>query len=151
MRGSMNKGIYCLILRSEGARIEIGSLGEMEFRPGYYIYTGSALGPGGLLRVKRHLELAAYRDRDPRWHLDYLLIHERFSPVAAICGCTTDPLECAVAREIGGEYIPGFGSSDCSCRSHLFFRPRDPASEVRRALKHFGIPVSSKRINTDRR
>ncbi|MDH7594115.1 MAG: DUF123 domain-containing protein [Methanomicrobiales archaeon] len=147
----MNKGVYCLILRSEGARIEIGSLCDVEFWPGYYIYTGSALGPGGLVRVKRHLDLAVHRNRNPRWHLDYLLLHERFSPVGAICGSTAERLECAVATEIGGECIPGFGSSDCSCRSHLFYRSQDPASEVRRALERFGIPISSKRINTDRR
>ena len=50
-------GSYVLVLRADlPARLAIGSLGELEIRPGYYLYTGSAFGPGGLrARAGRHL------------------------------------------------------------------------------------------------
>lgn len=42
------KGIYCLILKTGGAVLDVGALGgEVTFPAGYYVYVGSALGPGG--------------------------------------------------------------------------------------------------------
>ena len=41
-------GTYALILSCKSnVRIEIGRLGTMRLQPGYYVYLGSALGPGG--------------------------------------------------------------------------------------------------------
>jgi Uri superfamily endonuclease len=41
-------GTYILVLRSQiGARAKIGRLGYLAVEPGYYLYTGSAFGPGG--------------------------------------------------------------------------------------------------------
>ena len=50
-------GTYALILRASTAQtIQIGRLGDLVMQPGYYIYVGSAFGPGGLAaRVGRHL------------------------------------------------------------------------------------------------
>jgi sugar fermentation stimulation protein A len=42
---------------------------------------------------------------------------------------SSDRLECELARAIEGIAswsIPGFGRSDCGCRSHLFGMPEDP-------------------------
>lgn len=145
----MRGGIYCLVLRSEGAAIRIGSLGERTFGAGYYIYVGSALGPGGLERVGRHLRFAREKKRTPRWHLDYLLQDPRFRPVGAVCGCTGERLECRLASEIGGVSIQGFGSSDCTCPSHLFHRHIDPLPELRSAFERLCIPHTSKSINNE--
>lgn len=54
---------------SERAEIVVGKLGVLEAQPGYYVYVGSAFGPGGVAaRVGRHFR----REKTLRWHMDYL-------------------------------------------------------------------------------
>ena len=44
-----SKGIYALVLHLEHREeITVGKLGTVTFPAGYYLYVGSALGPGGL-------------------------------------------------------------------------------------------------------
>ncbi|NIR31284.1 MAG: DUF123 domain-containing protein, partial [Gammaproteobacteria bacterium] len=51
------------------ARVRIGRLGLLQLQPGFYLYAGSALGPGGVRgRLAHHRKIA----RRPRWHVDYL-------------------------------------------------------------------------------
>ncbi|GAB7016344.1 GIY-YIG nuclease family protein [Methanogenium cariaci] len=133
------KGIYCLILKTGGAVLDVGALGEVTFPAGYYVYVGSALGPGGLARVQRHIRV--YRkttEHRPRWHIDRLLIDRRFVFTAAVCGETTERQECMLANRIGGDTIRGFGCSDCRCSSHLFCRDSDPQQECGDALTACG-------------
>ena len=48
------KGIYCLIINvKKNTDLKIGSLGDIEFKKGSYIYVGSAQN-GIENRVKRH-------------------------------------------------------------------------------------------------
>ena len=103
----------------KGLKIEIGSQGELHFPQGYYAYTGSARGPGGLSRVVRHQAVLAGRNPARRWHIDYLLPHTTLEMVAV--SRTSLDLECSVARAIGSklETIPKFGSTDCGCLGHL--------------------------------
>ena len=63
-------GTYALMLRcSEHSEIPVGKLGVLAAQPGFYVYVGSALGPGGLAsRVGRHCR----REKSLRWHVDYL-------------------------------------------------------------------------------
>ena len=63
-------GTYALVLRlSRRMEIVVGRLGVLEAQPGYYVYVGSALGPGGLAaRLGRHLR----REKTWHWHVDYL-------------------------------------------------------------------------------
>jgi Uri superfamily endonuclease len=138
-------GTYALILASARAtRLRIGRLGELSVRPGYYVYCGSAFGPGGLAaRVGRHRS----QTRRIHWHIDYLRSATRLDEV----WFTEDPRRrehdwAAVARELMGGSVPlaGFGASDCSCGSHLhFFRTRPSknafAQHVRR--RHPGHAV----------
>ena len=74
----MDKGIYCLVLKNPACTVRVGALGPVSFAAGWHCYIGSALGPGGLVRLERHLRLAAHRDRRPKWHIDYLLTDPRF-------------------------------------------------------------------------
>jgi Uri superfamily endonuclease len=41
-----------------------------------------------------------------------------------------DRYECLLSHELNGTRIPGFGCSDCSCTSHLFYREEEPKDEV---------------------
>lgn len=135
----MDKGVYCLVLRNEGCSLDIGRLGRRNFAPGWHVYVGSALGPGGLKRAMRHARLAAARDRAPKWHIDYLLLSPFFSLEAIYCAPTHEPAECAIARALGGASVSGFGCSDCRCASHLFFRPADPGGEIAVVLAGMGL------------
>lgn len=112
-------GTYTLLLElDEPAAVGIGRLGEREFPAGHYAYTGSALGPGGFARVDRHREVAT-GERDVRqWHVDSLLGLEAATVVAAIRSPGV-AAECAIARGVHADPVPGFGATDCDCDSHL--------------------------------
>jgi Uri superfamily endonuclease len=144
----MDKGIYCLVFQTPGCTIRIGSLGAITFRAGGYIYVGSALGSGGLQRIVRHISLAQLRDKQPKWHVDYLLISPCFSLMYAVSAVTVDPLECLIARGLNEHSIPKFGCSDCSCTSHLFYRQGDPKQEILSAFRELQLdPVIKTIIN----
>lgn len=125
MNLNYDKGIYTLILQlHEDAEREVGKLGILHLKKGYYTYTGSARGSGGFKRVNRHIDVLYGRNRTRRWHIDYLLPITSFR--CAVVSPTDQDLECAVARRIGATYKPitGFGCTDCSCVSHLHFAER---------------------------
>ena len=118
-----NLSTYCLLIKKEkGGKLQIGKLGVFDFPPGYYVYTGSAK-KGLKARINRHLSLK----KNLRWHIDYLL---EKSVVEAIF--LSKKKECEVNREVFS--LPRativtnkFGSSDCSCRSHLaYFLGKSP-------------------------
>jgi len=137
----MDKGIYALILRASGTTIRVGALGGITLPKGYLIYVGSALGPGGLIRVHRHLTLSR-EIRKPHWHIDYLLQDSGISIISSLSAATSSRLECSLAEAIGGAFIPRFGSSDCSCRSHLFARQDDPTEAVAEAFLSIGLTAA---------
>ena len=111
------KGSYVLLIRlPEEQTITIGSLGTLFFPGGYYAYVGSAMG-GVQSRLNHHRQ----ENRKPRWHIDYLLQKAAITDVL-VCE-TRDRAECAIAQALSHQFdsIHSFGSSDCKCRSHLFF------------------------------
>ncbi len=111
------KGSYTLLIRlPEAQTMTLGSLSEVYFPQGYYAYVGSALG-GIKARLGRHLN----RNKKLHWHIDYLLPKASITDI--IIGESEDRVECAIARALSAQFdsIPGFGSSDCRCSSHLFF------------------------------
>lgn len=127
---SSNPGTYALVLRSEGrAGVQIGRWGCLDVRRGYYLYVGSALGPGGVrARVARHC-----RERKTRhWHIDYL---RECADISAVWyRHAPDRDEHRWARAAAGldacEPVPGFGCSDCRCVSHLFFSAVEPRFDL---------------------
>lgn len=137
----MEKGTYALLLALEKeASIAVGRLGTFTFPRGYYIYVGSA--QGGLdARVKRHLK----SEKRLRWHIDYLLESARVVEVwYALGGESQECLWCQVAQEMPRSEIPvpGFGSSDCRCPSHLIYFPSRPSLQLfQRRLKDKGEGV----------
>ena len=119
---NMDPGIYTLIIWLDKEKeIQVGSLGRISFMKGYFAYTGSARGPGGVIRVKRHLDVLSGLNTARRWHIDYLLPDASFEDV--VITYTMQDLECVIAQKIGAELtsIPGFGCTDCRCPSHLHF------------------------------
>jgi len=115
-------GIYTLILSlPQAGQIKVGSLGVMDFARGFYSYTGSARGSGGLKRIDRHILVLEGIKTTRRWHIDYLLPHARFLEV--FISKTTLDLECRIAKAMGKRLVPvpGFGCTDCRCKGHLHY------------------------------
>jgi Uri superfamily endonuclease len=132
-------GIYTLILSlSQAEQIKIGSLGVIDFAGGFYSYTGSARGPGGLKRVDRHILVMDGIKKTQRWHIDYLLPYT--SLVEMFISKTTRDLECSIANALGKQLmaVPRFGCTDCRCPSHLHYslelqKMRDATAAAHRA------------------
>ena len=137
----MDKGTYCIVLKNPACAVEIGALGPVSFTAGWHGYIGSALGPGGLARLERHLRLAEHRDKRPKWHIDYLLSDPRFPVAYAVSAPSAERLECRLADALArsGTGVPRFGCSDCDCPSHLLHWERDPKNEILAAFTGLGL------------
>jgi len=132
------EGTYALLLRLDKPElIQVGRLGEFTFPAGWYVYVGSARGPGGLAaRLARHRRRMADGKR-LRWHVDYLLERARLVEVWSVV--SDQRLECEWARVFadapGGEIpVPRFGSSDCHCPAHLIYFAAHPVAALSHAL-----------------
>ena len=113
------KGNYIILAQlSRKRRITIGRLGDIQFHPGYYAYVGSAMS-GLKPRLSRHLK----SNKKLHWHIDYLLAKALVKKIIVSENRNGSKIECAIARQLEKEldFITGFGSSDCKCKSHLFF------------------------------
>lgn len=114
------KGTYTIVLElDDSKKIEVGALGEMDFEKGFYAYTGSALGPGGLKRVDRHVRVSKGENDTRRWHIDYLSGDASTRILTAVK--SYDEVECDVVNRIQGYRMRNFGASDCGCDSHLVY------------------------------
>jgi len=111
------KGSYILLIKLPTEQsIRIGSLNAVRFPLGYYAYVGSAMS-GFKSRLNHHFQ----GNKRPHWHIDYLL--QKASINGVILCETTGRAECTIAQALSRQFdsIPDFGSSDCKCKSHLFF------------------------------
>ena len=115
-------GTYIIILNlDKDSKLNIGRLGQYQLSRGYYAYVGSALGPGGLTsRIRHHLRSTTA----PHWHIDYL--QPIVEPLVVWYTASKLRLEHTWASVLQSSHratvpVPGFGSSDCRCPSHLFY------------------------------
>jgi len=117
------RGVYVLWLEVFG-EVTVGRLGPWRLA-GTYAYVGSAQGPGGFQRLRRHRDVAEGRNPTRHWHIDFLLAAGTLR--GAFVMETPDPsTECRLARALAQRLppaIPRFGSSDCRCPTHLFAVP----------------------------
>ncbi len=110
-------GIYALLIKNDISRsIKIGSLGQIQFAEGFYVYIGSAQ-RNLHRRISRHYST----HKKLRWHIDYFLVHAKILTHFSL------PLpkeyEEKIAMRMGERFksISGFGASDSRARSHLFY------------------------------
>src|SRR5574340_196450 len=92
-----SRGVYTLILQvnEEPLSLNVGSLGRVNLAAGQYLYTGSALGPGGLdSRLARHLR----REKRLFWHIDYLIVDQRVEVSALVRADCLTRMECQVNK-----------------------------------------------------
>lgn len=113
-------GAYLLVLHPlRRASITVGRLGTVTIAPGWYLYVGSALGPGGLRGRLRHHLRPALR---PHWHIDSL---RQVCKVIAV-GYVVDDHRwehhwaARLAQLASPAPCRGFGASDCRCVAHGF-------------------------------
>jgi Uri superfamily endonuclease len=130
-------GTYALVLKSNhDQKISIGKLGHLRVRPGFYVYIGSAFGPGGLKARIAHHNRSSVR---PHWHIDYLCSILLLDEVWYTYDSEQHEHRWAdVISRLKGATIPmtGFGASDCNCTSHLFaFTAQPPIRSFRRRLR----------------
>jgi Uri superfamily endonuclease len=119
-------GTYILRLHlNEKTRLTIGKRGDFVFPAGAYFYAGSAAGSGGLRgRLAHHLRPV----RKPHWHIDYL---RQAASLRAIWYTVSQTVyehrwaNILLALPESTIIAPGFGSSDCTCPTHLIYLP-DP-------------------------
>ena len=118
-----DRGSYLLILNlKRNRKIDVGKLGKVHFRKGFYVYVGSAMANLSQ-RMARHRRVRKHH----HWHIDELRAVAEFHSVLAIR--SSDRLECELADAvsgIAGWSVPRFGSTDCSCKTHLFGMASDP-------------------------
>lgn len=113
------KGTYVLLINlDQNKSIKVGSLGEIEFKQGFYAYVGSAL-KNLESRIERHCR--DDKDKNFHWHIDYLLSQSKIRKI--IFGESVDRKECRLAKNLDKffDVVEYFGSSDCSCEGHLFY------------------------------
>jgi len=121
-----SKGTYLLEMNnlSENLDIKIGNAGILKLERGFYYYIGSAYGPGNLrARLARHLR----KEKKKHWHIDYLLRYLEITNIWISCGNREN--EHVWSKTLTKEStiiapMQGFGSSDCQCKTHLFFSRR---------------------------
>lgn len=141
------KGTYVLILENHAnIELEIGKLGSLGFKRGWYAYVGSALS-GLEHRIGRHLRAS----KKVHWHIDYLLASPSVELKEVVVAETGERRECEIATRMHMhlDAIPHFGCSDCICHSHLFFASHftELEEEVYRSFQAVNVPFRATRIN----
>ncbi len=133
-----DRGTYLLLVKMGSEKtLTAGRLNPARFKQGYYVYVGSAMSSLSK-RVARHIR----KRKRKRWHIDYLV--NEADAVTAIPIISSVYLECELAdrlQEIAARPVQGFGSSDCSCRAHLFYVAENPLHNLRfiDLIQHYRI------------
>jgi len=125
-------GTYAIVMRAQDRQqLQIGRLGGVQLSKGWYVYVGSAFGPGGLAaRVSRHLRCHKTR----HWHIDHLIWATTVREVwysqrqRDLEHCWA---QAALDQPAARNLLRGFGASDCQCLSHLV---RFPTREAVKTL-----------------
>lgn len=131
-----DRGAYILVLQLRRPReVDVGSLGRIAFEPGYYVYVGSAM-RSLTARIDRHLR----HRKTMHWHVDYL--RDVADAVKASPIRTSQRIEQSIASALSGVLSAGpagFGASDSSQVTHLFYGVSDPLQDRRfhRVLQEF--------------
>lgn len=120
-----DRGCYILLIKLEtNMTIPSGSLGDVTFKAGFFLYIGSGKkNLSGI--VNRHLR----KRKNIQRRVDYLIQAAEW--VKGFPVYTDKDLECSIAQQISrlaSEKIPHFGTSACDCGSHLFYFPKNPFS-----------------------
>ncbi|MDZ4165738.1 MAG: DNA/RNA nuclease SfsA [Smithellaceae bacterium] len=143
-----DSGSYLLLLHlPRDLAIRVGSLGEIFFPAGYYLYVGTAK-----VALSKRLDRHLGKNKAVHWHIDYL--RDQADRCTAIPIRSSTPLEHELAEMVGriaDASVPNFGSSDCHCPSHLFRFAENPLhhQSFMDLLQYFRIDRLEKSLPTD--
>lgn len=133
------KGAYLLIVElPSDITLRVGKKEVVPFKKGSYGYVGSALN-GLEQRIRRHLSSR----KKLHWHIDYLLTDATITRVFIKESSKREECDLANAFEQAFDAIPGFGCSDCACRTHLFFGPAGAMTQRATSLKMKPYPLDA--------
>ncbi len=114
-----SKGAYALLLElAKNLTLDIARFDGRILNPGWYVYSGSAHGTGGLkARLGRHFK----KNKTVHWHIDRLTVAAtKLQALAVPEGDECELLVALLAQPEFNVVVPGFGSTDCRrCSSHL--------------------------------
>jgi Uri superfamily endonuclease len=111
------KGSYILLIElNEDSIIKYGIKKNDLFNKGYYVYVGSALN-NLEKRIQRHIR----SNKKKHWNIDFFLDYSNIINVYYKENNYRE--ECFIAGLLKDIFIPisNFGSSDCKCKTHLFY------------------------------
>lgn len=118
------KGTYTLLMSCRMPfKVRIANNSSVNITKGRYLYTGSALGRGGVSlagRIERHFRSA----KPVNWHVDHFTAHARCEVLVAVGVRSGKRLECVINNSILRHLpttpaFPGAGATDCRCEGHL--------------------------------
>lgn len=123
LRKKYKSGSYQLLFYlHRDKKIAVGSLGELNFNKGYYIYTGTHKRTL-IQRVERHLSV----NKKLHWHSDYITLDPDFQ-IQGVILYPGNVSECSInqyfLKSCKASIMQfGFGNSDCqnNCGSHLLY------------------------------
>jgi len=120
--------------------INVGALGRIFFEKGYYVYIGSG-GRYPIKRIKRHFR----RNKKLKWHIDYITIV--FPAIEAYIMWGLEGGEEVLAQDLQSRYcyVPGFGSSDKSSKSHFFYIGN--RAELDKVIDYFMDKYSAEKVS----
>ena len=112
----MNGSYLLLIKLNDDRYIKYGIRKNYFFKKGFYIYVGSALN-NLEKRMERHLRI----NKKNYWHIDFLLNFGKITNIFYRESVFKE--ECFIANLLKEIFLPisDFGSSDCKCKTHLFY------------------------------
>ncbi len=118
-----DSGVYLLVLEVKSPiEVEVGALGKIQFKPGFYVYVGSAKA-----NLQKRIDRHKRKNKVLKWHIDYLTSVARIVGEFPIRSGKISECELAGAvKSLSDAEIPKFGSSDCNCQSHLFYFAKNP-------------------------
>ena len=132
------KGSYLLLMKlTDKDTIQIGKLGQIDFKKGFYVYIGSAIN-GLEQRINRHLR----DEKKLHWHIDFLLKSSEIINVFYKENSFKE--ECILSNEFKKKLqsVKSFGCSDCKCKSHLFYGTYKEIMSIIQKLKMKQYPLN---------
>jgi len=128
-------GSYVLVIENDkDQNIQVGKLGKLFFKKGFYAYVGSALN-GLEQRINRHKQ----SNKNMHWHIDYLLNKTKITNVFIKESKIKEECEIAYIFKEKLKSVPKFGCSDCNCQSHLFYGSLGDISYCKRIANLFSL------------
>lgn len=120
---AQDRGSYLVVLHlAQDRRLDVGALGRLFFRRGFYIYAGSAKA-----NLQKRIDRHRRKTKAFHWHIDYLAaVADQITGLPIRTGADLEHELAAALGRMADRAVPGFGSSDCNCPSHLFALETDP-------------------------